>query len=258
MAASNFKPSLSLVLAHEGGFVNHPKDPGGATNKGVTQAVYDAYRRYHGLKVQSVRHITPAEVAEIYAKNYWRLVRGDSLPCGFDYAVFDFAVNSGVSRATKYMQKLVGVEPDGVIGVITLAAVEAYARRDEEKLIAQYCANRVLFLRSLSTFPTFGKGWMRRVVGYTPGVQQSDTGVVDYATFMARRDNTYQMPKEIGSLPGEVPGKALTPPAPPLAGAIENAAELIVEAPPVKNAEDLKFLLPIENDRLAGIIEAGK
>lgn len=243
MTASNFKRSLALVLSHEGGYVNHPKDPGGATNKGVTQAVYDAYRRYHGSRLQSVAKITSSEVAEIYQKNYWRLVRADSLPCGVDYAVFDFAVNSGVARATKYLQRLVGVTPDGVIGLITLAAVEAYARRDEEKLIAQYCANRLLFVRGLKTFSTFGKGWTRRIVGNFAGVQSADIGVVDYATFMARQDSAYKMPKPIGSLPDEVPAKAVTEEAAPL--------EVIAEAPPVKNAEDLKFLLPLENDRLA-------
>src|SRR6476661_8579982 len=127
MAASNFRPNLSLVLAHEGGYVNHPKDPGGATNQGVTQKVYDAYRAYHGHKMQSVRDIKDSEVSDIYNKNYWRLIRADSLPCGLDYAVFDFAVNSGVARATKYLQRLVGFtgnDVDGIVGMVTVAAAE--------------------------------------------------------------------------------------------------------------------------------------
>lgn len=197
MTAANYKPGLKLVLAHEGGFVNHPKDPGGATNKGVTQKVYDAYRKVNGLPVQSVRNISDSEVAEIYQKQYWRLVRGDSLPAGLDYAVFDFAVNSGVSRAIRYLQRLVGVEDDAVIGNMTLAAIYEAAKKDEEGLIIRYCANRMAFLKSLGTFPTFGKGWTRRVIGYQDGVQVNDTGVIDYAIKMARADFDYQMPAAI-------------------------------------------------------------
>lgn len=247
MAASNFKPSLALVLAHEGGFVNDPRDPGGATNQGVTQAVYDAYRKYHGLKTQSVKLIAPSEVSEIYSKNYWRLIRGDSLPCGLDYAVFDFAVNSGVTRAVKYLQRLVKVPDDGAIGLITLSAVEDHMRRDEEATIAQYCANRLAFLQSLPTFKVFGKGWTRRVVGMTPGVQAKDTGVIDYATYMARRDTAYTMPAEIGKLPGEVPVKAIAPLTP----------ETFVEAAPVANKEEVKVAalnIVAQNDQLANII----
>ncbi len=210
MTASNYKPALSLVLAHEGGYVNHPKDPGGATNKGVTQAVYDAYRKVNGLPLQSVKLIVPAEVAEIYQKQYWRLVRGDSLPAGLDYAVFDFAVNSGISRAVRYLQRLVNVADDGVIGNATLAATYEAARVNEEELIVRYCANRLAFLKSLSTFPTFGTGWTRRVVGYKLGIQKTDSGVLDYAIFMARGDPLYSLPVEIGKLSEtEIPAKAI-------------------------------------------------
>ena len=246
MTASNFRPSLTLTLAYEGGYVNHPRDPGGATNKGVTQAVYDAYRKYNGLKPQSVKLIVNTEVTEIYAKNYWRLVRGDSLPCGFDYAVFDFAVSSGVSRAVRYMQRLVGVADDGVIGLATLTAVEAAARANEEAMIAQYCANRVAFLRSLKTFPTFGKGWMRRVVGTFDGVQVKDSGVIDYATGMAKKDSVYMMPAEIGTKPGEVGGKAVAPLEP----------ETFVEAEPTVSIAQLRLRLARENDELAAEIGA--
>lgn len=211
MSASNYKPSLSLVLAHEGGFVNHPKDPGGATNQGVTQKVYDAYRKLNGLPPQSVKLITSGEVSEIYMKQYWRLVRGDDLPAGLDYAVFDFGVNSGVSRAIRYLQRLVGVDDDGVIGNGTLSAIHEAARKDEESLILTYCANRLVFLKSLATFPTFGKGWTRRVVGMQLGYQVGDNGVIDYAITMARKDFRYAMPTEIGKMEDEVPAKAYAP-----------------------------------------------
>lgn len=215
MTAANYRQSLSLMLAHEGGFVNHPKDPGGATNQGVTQRVYDAYRKSRGATLRSVKFIEPNEVADIYKNQYWKLVRGDSLPAGLDYAVFDFGVNSGVSRAVKYLQIALGFtgsDVDGVPGMMTLNAANDAARADEEGLIIKYCANRMAFLKSLGTFPTFGKGWTRRVIGYTPGVQENDTGVIDYAIMMARKDDIYAMPSVIGTKPDEIPGKAIAPP----------------------------------------------
>lgn len=245
MAASNFRNSLSLVLAHEGGFVNHPKDPGGPTNKGVTQRVYDAYRDYMHLSRQSVKLILDSEISDIYNKQYWRTIKGDSLPCGLDYAVFDFGVNSGIARAAKYLQRAVGFTDDnvdGIIGMVTIAAIEKAMSANEELLIAQYCANRLAFLKSLPTFGTFGKGWTRRVMGIRTGVQLDDTGVIDYATKMARNDTTFIMPNEIGKLNGEQPGKGTAP----------DTVESYVEAPQLTGKS-----LAEMNDQLAAIIAAG-
>lgn len=156
---SNLEASLRLVLAHEGGFVNHPDDPGGATNKGVTQRVYDGYRARKGLPKQSVRGIAAAEVAEIYRHQYWDAVRADDLPAGLDYAVFDYAVNSGPRRAIQDLQRTLGVKPDGIIGSITLAAIGT----DVFGVIDRLCARRLAFLRGLKHYRTFGRGWERRV-----------------------------------------------------------------------------------------------
>lgn len=155
---TNFDKCLSLVLVHEGGYVNHPRDPGGATNRGVTQAVYDAYRKTRGRGQQSVKFITDDEVKAIYRFQYWDRVQGDLLPAGLDYAVFDFAVNSGVGRASKYLQAVVGTPQDGVIGARTLAAIQS-----PKNAINALCDRRMSFLRNLRTFLTFGKGWTRRV-----------------------------------------------------------------------------------------------
>lgn len=155
---TNFDKCLSLVLVHEGGYVNHPRDPGGATNRGVTQAVYDAYRKTRGRGQQSVKFITDDEVKAIYRFQYWDRVQGDLLPAGLDYAVFDFAVNSGVGRASKYLQAVVGAPQDGVIGARTLAAIQS-----PKNAINALCDRRMSFLRNLRTFLTFGKGWTRRV-----------------------------------------------------------------------------------------------
>jgi len=211
VTALSYKPSLSMVLSHEGGYVNHPADPGGPTNNGITQRVYDAYRKLKGLPVQSVKLISSTEVADIYNRQYWKLMRGDDLPAGLDYAVFDFAVNSGTSRAIRYLQRLVGVNDDAVLGDDTLGAVYEAAKKNEEALIISYCANRLQFLKSLATFPTFGKGWCRRVIGNIAGVQKNDVGVVDAAVYMARADFTYILPAAIGTKPEELPAKAIAP-----------------------------------------------
>jgi lysozyme family protein len=156
----NFIPSLGAVLVHEGGFTNNPRDPGGATNKGVTQRVYDDWRLHEKLAPRSVRHINDYEVGAIYRKRYWDACRCDDLPAGVDYCVFDFAVNSGTNRAARYLQKAAGVLDDGMIGPVTIAAVRA---EDSVAIIEKVCAARLNFLRQLTIFDAFGRGWTRRV-----------------------------------------------------------------------------------------------
>lgn len=178
---SNFSLYTGWLLVHEGGYVNHPKDPGGATNKGVTQRVYDAFLRRKGLKVKSVKEISHDEVLEIYRTQYWNTISGDLLPEGLDYAVYDFAVNSGPSRAIKFLQKILRVNQDGVIGNMTLEAIRGHNNIVE--LIQQYCFDRWNWMKTLGTFSTFGKGWTRRVMGDVPGAQPStDHGVIDRAS----------------------------------------------------------------------------
>lgn len=157
---ANFDQALAAVLAHEGGYVNHPRDPGGATNRGVTQSVYDDWRAKNILSKQSVRVISPAEVMAIYKRQYWDAVRGDELPAGVDYCVFDFAVNSGVKRAARYLQRAASVTDDGQIGPATMRAI---AMLDAGELVDAICGARLAFLKSLSTFDTFGRGWSSRV-----------------------------------------------------------------------------------------------
>jgi lysozyme family protein len=157
---SNYDTSLAAVLAHEGGWVCDPIDPGGATNKGITQTTYDLWRIDHGLPKQSVKCITPAEICAIYKNRYWDKLEGDRLPSGLDYAMFDFAVNSGPVRAAKYLQEIVMADVDGKIGPATLAAV---SERPAAELIEALCDMRQHFLERLPTFGHFGKGWTRRV-----------------------------------------------------------------------------------------------
>ena len=152
----NYAKCLAQVLKYEGGYVDHPKDPGGPTNKGVTQAVYDSWRKSQNLPTQSVRAIADSEVAAIYKNLYWDRISGDNLPSGVDFAVFDYAVNSGVSRAAKMLQSVVGVTQDGMIGPATIEATKTY--------VAMAVTNkRLAFMQSLSIWSTFGKGWSARI-----------------------------------------------------------------------------------------------
>jgi len=156
---ANYINCFNFELTWEGGYVNHPRDPGGATNKGATQRVYDAYRRAKGAPIQSVKLISNIEVAEIYRRQYWDVVRGDELPIGVDAVVFDEAVNSGPGRAIRRLQAALGVKVDGNLGMATMEAVRL---ADPMKLIVTLISQRNAFLRSLKTFDVFGKGWMRR------------------------------------------------------------------------------------------------
>jgi lysozyme family protein len=157
----NFDLCLTLMLAHEGGFVNHPQDPGGMTNLGVTARVWEEWLG-RPVSEKEMRALTPTMVKPLYKRKYWDAVRGDELVSGVDYAVFDVAVNSGPGRAIKFLQSCVGVTVDGGFGPRTLAAVKE-AEKDPKRLIELYSAKRLEFLQSLRTFPTFGRGWSRRI-----------------------------------------------------------------------------------------------
>jgi lysozyme family protein len=157
----NFDRCLEKMLKHEGGFVNHPKDPGGMTNLGVTKAVWEEWLG-RPVSEKEMRALTPIMVKPLYKRKYWDAVRADDLVAGVDYCVFDVAVNSGPGRAIKFLQSCVGTTPDGGFGPATMAAVKK-AEEDPTTLIKQYCAKRLEFLQSLKTWPVFGRGWERRV-----------------------------------------------------------------------------------------------
>jgi lysozyme family protein len=156
----NFDKALAAVLKHEGGYVNNPKDPGGMTNLGCTKTVWEEHCG-HPVDEKAMRALTPADVGPLYKRKYWDKIKGDELPSGVDYVVFDAAINSGTGRAAKWLQACVGVEPDGGIGPKTLAAVQAF---NAEQLIKDYSKRRLSFLMDLPTWGTFGKGWYRRVL----------------------------------------------------------------------------------------------
>ena len=156
---NNWIKCLETILHHEGGYVNHPKDPGGETNLGVTKRVYE---EFGGTK--DMKDLTVEDVAPIYKKGYWDKMKGDDLPNGLDLCVFDFGVNAGPGRAAKYLQTMIGTVADGGIGPNTLAKLKEYV--DEHglaKSIDNYQEARQAYYEKLSTFATFGRGWTRRV-----------------------------------------------------------------------------------------------
>lgn len=157
----NFPAALKLVLKHEGGYSNHPRDPGGPTNLGITLANFRRYVKPGGT-IADLKKLTVEQAGIVYRHRYWDEVLGAELPSGVDYAVFDFAVNSGPSRAIKFLQRIVGAKQDGRIGPKTLAAVK---REGAEAVIEILCDARFAWLRVLPTWKTFGKGWGRRVEG---------------------------------------------------------------------------------------------
>lgn len=164
---TRFQQCLRHVLRHEGGYVDHPKDPGGATNFGITRKTLARWRKIYPwwkLSKNEVRHIKMSEVAAVYQSHYWRRCGVHLMPHGLDHAVFDFAVNSGPNRALKQLQAIVGAKSDGIIGPKTLASIrQKIEQKGVRWLIIQLCQSRLRFLHRLSSFKTFGKGWTRRV-----------------------------------------------------------------------------------------------
>lgn len=159
MSSSNFQACLRFTLKYEGGYVDHPDDPGGATNLGITIGVLQSWRGNPVTKAD-VRALTKVEAGNIYKARYWNKVDGNRLPPGLDLAMFDYAVNSGPSRAAKALQRIAGVAADGIIGDDTLLAVHA---RNSKDVIAALCDERLRFVKSLTTWRTFGKGWSARI-----------------------------------------------------------------------------------------------
>jgi len=155
----NWDEALRHILKYEGGYVNHPSDPGGMTNLGVTKRVWEEWTGKPATEAD-MRALTPEMVGHLYKTRYWNAVRGDDLPSGVDLCVFDAAVNAGVGRASKFLQQAVGVNVDGQIGPMTLAAITA---KPADEVVAKFCDLREAHYKSLPTFATFGKGWMRRL-----------------------------------------------------------------------------------------------
>ena len=147
-----------MVLDHEGGYVDHPKDPGGRTNMGITQKTYQSFCE-RPVTEEEMKTMPRGHAAKIYKSMYWDEVRGDDLPAGVDICVFDWSVNSGVNRACRELQKAAEAYPDGILGPKSMKAVESF---EAKELVHRISEAREAFYRRLSIFDTFGKGWLRR------------------------------------------------------------------------------------------------
>jgi len=157
----NWETAIKHILKWEGGYVNHPSDPGGMTNLGVTKRVWEEWTGKPATEAD-MRGLTIEMVTPLYKKRFWDAVRGDDLPAGVDLCVFDCAVNAGVGRASRFLQQVVGVAADGAIGPKTM---EAVTKMSADEIIEKFCDLREAHYKILSTFATFGKGWMRRLDG---------------------------------------------------------------------------------------------
>lgn len=156
-----FDAALKVILKHEGGYVNHPRDPGGETNLGVTRKTW---QQWTGRVNVDMKALTPAKVAPLYKAWYWDKVRGDDLPPAIALIAFDMAVNAGPARSAKMLQLIVGAVRDGEIGRKTLQAVQQYVQVFGLAKVVQAFSNaRRDYYKALDTFDTFGRGWLRRV-----------------------------------------------------------------------------------------------
>jgi lysozyme family protein len=201
MAASSYDEALRRLLVHEGGYSNHPSDPGGPTNWGIT--IHD-YRKYVNANATAadVRGM-PVEVAKkIYRSKYWNAMRCDELPAGIDYAAFDYGVNSGIGRAGKVLRRLLGLASNS--SAVTDEVIAAVSRREVKPLVDAICDERLAFLRGLRTWPVFGKGWGRRV-------QEVRTAAL---TMAGRAAGDKPLPRPAPKPKLGTPGKGRTPPVP--------------------------------------------
>jgi lysozyme family protein len=159
-----FLKCLKVVLRNEGGYVNHPNDPGGETNKGITHYVYNRYRKSRNLPEQSVKLISKEEVYDIYYSIYWNPMDLDDIENEeLILQVFDFGVNAGIRTSIKLLQRIIGVDDDGYVGKITLTRIKSY----EGDLLAKFTARRKIFYMNLVAkkpeLEVFLKGWLNRV-----------------------------------------------------------------------------------------------
>jgi lysozyme family protein len=193
MAASNCSECIGRVLKSEGGYTNHPSDPGGPTNFGIT--IHDARKYWKpGATAADIRAMPLTVAREIYRKQYWNALNCDALSPGVDYAVFDYGVNSGVGRSGKVLRRLLGL-PDNT-HVVTPEVAAAASKAEPRDLVTKICGERLRFLKGLRTWPVFGKGWARRVAEVQAAALQMT------ATISVGQTN---------QPPAPLPGKVLAP-----------------------------------------------
>jgi lysozyme family protein len=205
-----FSRAIKPVLVHEGGKVDHPKDPGGRTNQGVIQRVYNAWRINQNLPIRDVYLMDNLERDAIYRTQYWDAIHGDDLPEGVSYVVLDGAVNSGPKQAIKWLQRALGGlydgKIDGVLGQQTLEAVRSV--NDYDALIFRIVQRRFAFLKALKTWSTFGRGWTRRVHDVLARGQAWATGSIGPAPEYIEGAENKAVIEDAKTAPPRAPGDA--------------------------------------------------
>lgn len=146
-----FDEAFEKLIGHEGGYVDHPNDPGGETKYGISKRAYPG---------EDIAGMTLERARELYRRDYWSPAGCDAVPDGVKFDLFDMAVNSGVKTAIRTLQRAVGTEPDGVLGPVTLQAIQSM---HAARLVARFNGHRLQFMSSLSTWPAFGRGWANRI-----------------------------------------------------------------------------------------------
>lgn len=147
----NFDKAFERLIGHEGGYVNDPRDPGGETKFGISKRSYPA---------EDIKGLTLERAKAIYRRDFWGVAGCDAVPDAIKFDLFDMAVNSGPVTAIKTLQRSAGVTPDGLLGPITLQALNS---TPAPRLVARFNGNRLDFMTDLKTWPVFGKGWAKRV-----------------------------------------------------------------------------------------------
>lgn len=212
MAQASYGLALDRLLKDEGGYSDHPSDPGGPTNFGIT--IVDARRYWKGNATADDMRALPQSVArKIYRERYWNVLRCDELPAGVDYAVFDYGVNSGVGRAGKVLRRVLGMSDSS--SLVTDDVIVAASQANASDLVASICAERLAFLRALKTFPVFGRGWTTRV-----------NGVRNTALAMAGALSAQPAPQPSEASPGKAVVPATSPAAQASAGAVVAAGAM--------------------------------
>jgi lysozyme family protein len=199
MAARTYDEALRRLLVHEGGYSDHPSDPGGPTKYGITIGDYRRYAKPDATATD-VRMMRIDEAKRIYREKYWDAMRCDELPAGVDYAAFDYGVNSGIGRAGKVLRRVLGLDADS--STITTDVIRAARQRNAASFVNAMCDERLRFLRGLRTWPAFGTGWTRRVC-------EVRAGALAMAGQTPAEDATPDRP--VVAQPGAAPGKGSVP-----------------------------------------------
>lgn len=152
-----FDVAFKKVLGHEGGYIDHPSDPGGETKYGISKRTYPN---------EDIKNLTVERAKEIYLKDFWLKASCNQMPSRVAFVVFDAAVNSGISQSVKFLQRALGIQADGVVGQQTLAVI---SQINSEALLARFLGHRLAFMTDLVTWASFGKGWARRIADQLKG-----------------------------------------------------------------------------------------